>query len=500
MIIKSITAHLGKFIESGDKSGYEKTIGLLKSNFTHSYLRPDTLGFPAFENTLMCHNLPFDCEFDVSDYMEHRNVFPMTPFKIIDQLAPPFIDNVSVSSDPKTNRVVVNFNPSADHLWDSYSSKYPDANCFTVYLISSRLDTPNVHQFPPGFATYSNNHIIFRQQQDPLIVKLSPSRDPCHIPINIRFSYQRDSNVRWKFQLIVGIDKDAMEKALSIDLKIPKDETLRMISKLTSGDDDLLMESTVLSLRCPWTFFRLGNPVKGVDCTHVQCFDAISAFKVSDKAVNCPICHTYLPVEKLAIDEWTRDLLQRCPPHINEILLKFDGSWEEIEDNCAVNIMENASSDQLPTIIDLTSIEEDPNEPLPEHWERVIVKQEREHSPVKPVIGNPSPLQIINISTSENEEDSDEGYGLQEDSFFRLLEEVDSAYYESIQEDFIRRTRNYGDNALNYFEEQLLNQRDVGYLNANRNYYRNNNSITPPNSGKRHKNQGVGTFESPIVL
>ena len=40
-----------------------------------------------------------------------------------------------------------------------------------------------------------------------------------------------------------------------------------------SGDDDLAEVSLKVGVRCPLSFTRIEKPARGVNCTHIQCFD-----------------------------------------------------------------------------------------------------------------------------------------------------------------------------------------------------------------------------------
>ncbi len=80
-----------------------------------------------------------------------------------------------------------------------------------------------------------------------------------------------------------------------------------VISELTrkANDPDVVAMSQVVSLKCPLSYMRLKIPVRGVSCSHIQCFDALSYLQLQEQGPQwlCPICNKPTPFEQLAADE-----------------------------------------------------------------------------------------------------------------------------------------------------------------------------------------------------
>lgn len=83
---------------------------------------------------------------------------------------------------------------------------------------------------------------------------------------------------------------------------------------LSSGG--LVVEVATVSLRCPLSLARLTTPVKGVDCTHLQCFDMgmFLAYARRSRKFVCPVCNrpTAAP-ERLWVSPLLAEALRRFP-------------------------------------------------------------------------------------------------------------------------------------------------------------------------------------------
>lgn len=72
-----------------------------------------------------------------------------------------------------------------------------------------------------------------------------------------------------------------------------------------ANDPDVVATSQVLSLKCPLSYMRLSKPCRGVNCGHIQCFDATSYLQLQEQGPQwlCPICSKSVPFDQLAVDE-----------------------------------------------------------------------------------------------------------------------------------------------------------------------------------------------------
>ena len=71
---------------------------------------------------------------------------------------------------------------------------------------------------------------------------------------------------------------------------------------MNQSDDDDNEEveegNQVLSLKCPMSFQRMDVPIRGIHCTHLNCFDLNSYIRTSivKQSFNCPICNKELTI------------------------------------------------------------------------------------------------------------------------------------------------------------------------------------------------------------
>lgn len=72
-----------------------------------------------------------------------------------------------------------------------------------------------------------------------------------------------------------------------------------------ASDPDVVATSQVLSLKDPLSYMRLVVPVRGLKCSHIQCFDATAYLQLQEQGPQwiCPICNNPAPFEHLAVDE-----------------------------------------------------------------------------------------------------------------------------------------------------------------------------------------------------
>ncbi|EGO57617.1 hypothetical protein NEUTE1DRAFT_100519 [Neurospora tetrasperma FGSC 2508] len=72
-----------------------------------------------------------------------------------------------------------------------------------------------------------------------------------------------------------------------------------------ANDPDVVATSQVLSLKCPLSYMRLSKPCRGLNCGHIQCFDATSYLQLQEQGPQwlCPICSKSVPFDQLAIDD-----------------------------------------------------------------------------------------------------------------------------------------------------------------------------------------------------
>uniref|UniRef100_A0A8R1I4S6 SP-RING-type domain-containing protein n=1 Tax=Caenorhabditis japonica TaxID=281687 RepID=A0A8R1I4S6_CAEJA len=112
------------------------------------------------------------------------------------------------------------------------------------------------------------------------------------------------------------------------------EETKReVIQKLTGGgEDDIAMDQLKISLLDPLIKTRMVTPSRCIDCTHLQCFDLMSYLMMNEKKPTwtCPVCSGYCPYNRLIVDDYFRDMLEKVDKSTTEVELKEDGTYDVV--------------------------------------------------------------------------------------------------------------------------------------------------------------------------
>ncbi|KAJ0116500.1 hypothetical protein J7T55_007480 [Diaporthe amygdali] len=135
-----------------------------------------------------------------------------------------------------------------------------------------------------------------------------------------------------RFYLVVNVCKttpvDTLVRAIT-SRKISKASVLHELTR-KAHDAEIEMSSQVLSLKCPLSYMRLVTPCRATTCTHVQCFDATSYLQLQQQGPQwlCPVCSKSAPYERLAIDEYVRDILDRTSRSVEQVDIEPNGQWK----------------------------------------------------------------------------------------------------------------------------------------------------------------------------
>ncbi|OUM62037.1 hypothetical protein PIROE2DRAFT_62157 [Piromyces sp. E2] len=155
-------------------------------------------------------------------------------------------------------------------------------------------------------------------------------------------------------------------------------DILPIIKKQTVGsnnnnDDDLIIiDSTItVSLKCPISFSRIKNPVRGVECKHVQAFELDSYLSINYKhgKWECPVCSKHTTTEDLRYDEWFDELLKRIPEDVDKVEIDEYGNYQimnnvkikqntkqivyDLDTNAVEEINKNSNKENNNTVIDI---------------------------------------------------------------------------------------------------------------------------------------------------
>jgi len=82
-------------------------------------------------------------------------------------------------------------------------------------------------------------------------------------------------------------------------------ESNQVTVRKKANDPDIVVGSSLMSLKDPISTLRIAIPVRSTICTHNQCFDAESFLQLQEQAPTwqCPICNKTISFEGLAVDE-----------------------------------------------------------------------------------------------------------------------------------------------------------------------------------------------------
>ena len=82
---------------------------------------------------------------------------------------------------------------------------------------------------------------------------------------------------------------------------------------LVSRDPDLISGSFMFELKCPLTMKLIKSPVRGINCSHIGCFDLEPYIGIqSTSKVNrwkCPLCHSY--VYEMTYDLFIKEMIDK---------------------------------------------------------------------------------------------------------------------------------------------------------------------------------------------
>jgi hypothetical protein len=104
----------------------------------------------------------------------------------------------------------------------------------------------------------------------------------------------------------------------------------------------------IIHTRCTLSLCEIETPVRGIDCEHIQCYDADAYVDVNIRTRNvekrwiCPVCSKIVRPEDLIVDEFVHDAIKKAKDVIGlddygsfMKRLKLDmnsGQWEVLPD------------------------------------------------------------------------------------------------------------------------------------------------------------------------
>lgn len=220
----------------------------------------------------------------------------------------------------------------------------------------SQTDSPGIHTWPPSAALLVDEkevikvepHAEGRRRSDAplevtdLVQKLEPLwldvLATCTLPPSgLGTNRRKLEDASQEFVLcIVKVQADApVQDLLQSCLTRPVitvEQSLTLLTALRSkeasglGADECCDCAWSQSLDCPLTQLRMQNPVRGINCHHLRCFEleafiGLAASTVFHRRWRCPVCDVRLLPSGLAICGLTKKLLMEASPGVKAVAL-----------------------------------------------------------------------------------------------------------------------------------------------------------------------------------
>ncbi|KAI5457881.1 PINIT domain-containing protein [Mariannaea sp. PMI_226] len=153
-------------------------------------------------------------------------------------------------------------------------------------------------------------------------------------PNTLDFTYALTTKVgcQLKYYLVINLCQvtsvEQLVTSISNGMKISVDSVLKEFKQKVQ-DPDVVATSQVLSLKCPLSYMRLKVPCRGISCQHNSCFDATSYLQLQEQGPQwlCPICNNPAPFERLAVDNYVREILDNTSKDLEAVTIEPDGRW-----------------------------------------------------------------------------------------------------------------------------------------------------------------------------
>ncbi|KAJ3029239.1 hypothetical protein HDV00_009694 [Rhizophlyctis rosea] len=138
---------------------------------------------------------------------------------------------------------------------------------------------------------------------------------------------------RLEVEFLKYLMKDVVEAHVKCSVRAARETEERVQSMLRGGDDEIQQETVPIDLRCPLTLTRVNIPARGLQCTHLQCFDLNNLLEsaASVEIPPCPACGRRLTADALCIDQYFVDLLEKVPRDVTQISMRANGEWTVVE-------------------------------------------------------------------------------------------------------------------------------------------------------------------------
>ncbi|KAF2866504.1 PINIT domain-containing protein [Massariosphaeria phaeospora] len=148
----------------------------------------------------------------------------------------------------------------------------------------------------------------------------------------ITYALTQKASQKEKYNVFVYMVKKSSVEDLAKRIEkrniITKQSVLNELAKKAS-DPDIVVASSVMSLKDPISTLRIAIPCRSTVCTHNQCFDAESFLQLQEQAPTwtCPICNKTISFEGLAVDQYVQEILDSVPKGTDQVTIEPSGRW-----------------------------------------------------------------------------------------------------------------------------------------------------------------------------
>lgn len=270
----------------------------------------------------------------------------------------PFFAKPCLSKDARAS-VQINFMLTAEERLLLQSK--PSMKLFLFAGLNSASTSDVDVEFPTQVELNCNGNVIRSSYKGLKHMKGTAS------PANLTpFVKQADANVVTMiyvgtvepfFLYLYIVETYSSEQVFEIAAKNPhihRESTVSAIKKEyeESDNDDIVMATSTISLKCPLSISRMTNPAKGIFCQHLQCFD-LQSFIYSQETIpdwRCPICQNKIKLNDLAINDYLLEALKNTHEDVESISLHKDGSWEPVLETGHTDSRSPAAPAKTPTM------------------------------------------------------------------------------------------------------------------------------------------------------
>jgi hypothetical protein len=173
------------------------------------------------------------------------------------------------------------------------------------------------------------------------------------------------ASAKGKKEILSIIKRPSEEECQARDVAIVR-QCQYQFDQIQKSSDDLVVQTStdfdIFSTRCPLSLCEMDTPVRGIDCEHIQAYDAESYIDVNLKTRNvekrwkCPVCSRITRPEDLIVDEFVKQGMEKARKEVDidecGLIKRFKlhvstASWEILPDE-AIQGQESESEDEYP--------------------------------------------------------------------------------------------------------------------------------------------------------